>query len=471
MSFQNPILGGETLIRSGIKGSYVPGVSGWRVGADGSAEFNGLVARGGMQTPGGYKVSDSGIIIPVSVASGNEYLTAHFDQGNNEGIYWKNAAGDTLAYIERRSDGTLMIYNENGKNIDISTGPGKSALLITGSDSNGGNIYASGRIQGRIPTIALTGVSGNFPSNPTLGVWNYVITNVAGTSPYNAIAVDTQDHDILTQDAGRIFIAQNGLYSISYSMGFGMSTNAGSRGIGLFNDTGAAVYGRIEVPGNPDNAHQNQMSGTVTKALAAGDDVIMQYFTTINVPITNAALSVSFLGWANLFPPPPPPTVPPPPPPPVFVTTEYYALDAKTFRSNAWDATNVKQGNYGYGDNTGYFLNDYGKMQRELAGKTIDKCEIYLIRQNGGGAGAAQNVGLYDHGLITLGVGGGGQKGLSYGPVGSYSWGQGHWTTVSNTLAQRFQSGACAGWCMFGGAYGLYDNPGQGSGSVRISYH
>lgn len=47
MAFSNPILGGDTLIRNAIQSeNYVPGVSGWAIFRDGTAEFNDITARG-----------------------------------------------------------------------------------------------------------------------------------------------------------------------------------------------------------------------------------------------------------------------------------------------------------------------------------------------------------------------------------------------------------------------------------------
>lgn len=49
MPFKNPIVGGTTLVRAAINSpNYVPGVSGWIIDADGSAEFNTAVVRGDL---------------------------------------------------------------------------------------------------------------------------------------------------------------------------------------------------------------------------------------------------------------------------------------------------------------------------------------------------------------------------------------------------------------------------------------
>jgi hypothetical protein len=53
MAFDDPIVAGTTLIRSAIQSpTYSPNQSGWTINADGSAEFNKLVARGGLWVPG-----------------------------------------------------------------------------------------------------------------------------------------------------------------------------------------------------------------------------------------------------------------------------------------------------------------------------------------------------------------------------------------------------------------------------------
>jgi hypothetical protein len=51
MTFSNPIVGGTTLIRPAIHSpDYVPGVSGWSINKDGTAEFNDAVFRGELES-------------------------------------------------------------------------------------------------------------------------------------------------------------------------------------------------------------------------------------------------------------------------------------------------------------------------------------------------------------------------------------------------------------------------------------
>jgi hypothetical protein len=52
MPFTDPILAGEELTRQSIKSAnYIPGVSGWRIAADGAAEFDNLGIRGNLWVP------------------------------------------------------------------------------------------------------------------------------------------------------------------------------------------------------------------------------------------------------------------------------------------------------------------------------------------------------------------------------------------------------------------------------------
>lgn len=47
MPFTNPVMGGKNLVRTVMQSpNYEPGVSGWAIFQDGSAEFNNLAVRG-----------------------------------------------------------------------------------------------------------------------------------------------------------------------------------------------------------------------------------------------------------------------------------------------------------------------------------------------------------------------------------------------------------------------------------------
>lgn len=61
IEFENPVVAGTTLIREAIiSPDYVPGVSGWAIFADGTAEFNDATMRGAIEAGGGTVLLDSG---------------------------------------------------------------------------------------------------------------------------------------------------------------------------------------------------------------------------------------------------------------------------------------------------------------------------------------------------------------------------------------------------------------------------
>lgn len=78
IEFENPLTAGTVLVREDIRSqNFVPGVSGWRIEADGSAEFNDIIIRGG-QTIGGDALYYSGapapgnLVLSISAAGGTD---------------------------------------------------------------------------------------------------------------------------------------------------------------------------------------------------------------------------------------------------------------------------------------------------------------------------------------------------------------------------------------------------------------
>lgn len=90
MPFQNPILAGEVLVRSGMKSDgFVAGVSGWRVDRNGSAEFYNLTARGNIaansiQVPSNLVAQPGNRVFSVSSNLPSELVTA----GYTSAIVW-----------------------------------------------------------------------------------------------------------------------------------------------------------------------------------------------------------------------------------------------------------------------------------------------------------------------------------------------------------------------------------------------
>jgi hypothetical protein len=77
MGFEDPILGGDTLIRNAIQSrDYVAGSSGWAIKADGTAEFNDVIVNGGGGTG---KITIDGDTFTVYDSAGNKICVINGD--------------------------------------------------------------------------------------------------------------------------------------------------------------------------------------------------------------------------------------------------------------------------------------------------------------------------------------------------------------------------------------------------------
>lgn len=77
MPFNDPVASGNVLVRPAVQSpDYVPGVSGWAIKRDGTAEFNGITIRGSgiFGTPGGQRIELSNTGIMSIYSSANELV-------------------------------------------------------------------------------------------------------------------------------------------------------------------------------------------------------------------------------------------------------------------------------------------------------------------------------------------------------------------------------------------------------------
>jgi hypothetical protein len=75
MAFSNPVVGGETLIRDSIQSeNFEPGVAGWAVNRDGTAEFNDVTARGDIVANSVAVTTDEGTITIQDGGTANEII-------------------------------------------------------------------------------------------------------------------------------------------------------------------------------------------------------------------------------------------------------------------------------------------------------------------------------------------------------------------------------------------------------------
>jgi hypothetical protein len=154
MAFRNEITAGTTLIREAIQSQgYDPGTDGWIIRADGSAEFNNVVIRGGTVVSGTALYYDGApgpgtLIMAISAEAGadeygNSYpagLSLHSDQGT---ISFTNSDGDVIS---------SWVDVVNGSRIDLGVGGGAVVESFT-PPTNGGASWESGSIAAGVTNI------------------------------------------------------------------------------------------------------------------------------------------------------------------------------------------------------------------------------------------------------------------------------------------------------------------------------
>lgn len=121
MPFSNSVLGGDgSLVRTQEKSvNYVPGVSGWVIKADGTAEFNNGTFRGSLA---------------VGTAPGQRFIV---NPGNGDVLDVYNASNQLIANID--SAGTYSTYQFLGANPYEHTSFSQEGLqFISDQDSSGG---------------------------------------------------------------------------------------------------------------------------------------------------------------------------------------------------------------------------------------------------------------------------------------------------------------------------------------------
>ena len=144
MAFRDPIVAGETLVRSGISSEgFVAGTTGWRVDRLGSAEFYNLTARG--------NIAANSIQVPSNLAAqpGNRVFSVSSSLPSE-----LTAAGYTSAIVWYSTDWNPAANTPKIKYLFLGTYPAAGGGLVLGSCvatnpsvSQTGVIYASQVVQ------------------------------------------------------------------------------------------------------------------------------------------------------------------------------------------------------------------------------------------------------------------------------------------------------------------------------------
>lgn len=121
MAFGNPILGGTVLVRPAIKSpNYVPGVSGWSINRDGSAEFDDLTIRGTFDGTD-YEINSSGeFFYSGTPAFGNLVMSIANAAGTDS--HGNPYAGPGVAIYSSGGTGVQMILSGTEAKLQFPSG-------------------------------------------------------------------------------------------------------------------------------------------------------------------------------------------------------------------------------------------------------------------------------------------------------------------------------------------------------------
>lgn len=269
MSFTNPIVGGQTLIRNAIQSrDFVAGVSGWQIRANGSVEFNDASIRGDL----------------LVIGSNNSYLRILSDSGNPQ-INFRpedftdptvNAAAragavlvSSVQNLGLASYGYLSIYSPDF------TKPGASPSLIrligdSYDDTIERQIQIAGavkidpgtlEVQGTDMGKGLVNYAGDAGDSPSVGTTESVVLTLASATYEAGRAYEVRLHGRVAASAG------------------------GNNPIFLFRKTNTAgqqliTWGRVACPSTQEFTVQNPNAAFIVGA----SDVTAVLVVTLTAP-------------------------------------------------------------------------------------------------------------------------------------------------------------------------------------------
>lgn len=158
---ENPVVGGNVLRRQAIESpNYVPGVSGWTIKQDGSAEFNNLTLRGTfngtnyvINSAGAFFYSPSeaagNLINSITNSSGtdpfgNNYLTGSASYGGNQattsvnGVLFFYTGSLAGGWVQQ---GSIQADTSNAGQIDVQGAEQVSGnLIVQGTTITGSSV-------------------------------------------------------------------------------------------------------------------------------------------------------------------------------------------------------------------------------------------------------------------------------------------------------------------------------------------
>ncbi len=177
IEFENPLTAGTVLVREQIQSqNYAEGSAGWVIKADGDAEFNDVVIRGGTV------VSGTALYYDGTPALGNLIMSIAAEQGT-----------DVYGNDYRRG---VMVYNSSGSSLQMDAGAASVGLDFIPPDVSGvtwesGNVAVGlgSRLGTNTPVLSLTGpYNTDTASSPSVSLFG----NPEGDTGENEVFISTQ---------------------------------------------------------------------------------------------------------------------------------------------------------------------------------------------------------------------------------------------------------------------------------------
>lgn len=232
MGFSDPITAGDVLIREAIRSpNYNPGVSGWRIAKDGTAEFVGIV----IQQGGLIQMSGATPTTPLITVIVTGDTTARWQVNANGDMNWSAGSGavDTNLYRSAadnlRTDDLMsstrithahpafsanVQADSNDRWIvtadgSMTWGPGNVGGDTTLARSAVGTLRTAGTLE--VGTDLKTG-----PANVSIGrgTWNFTVQagNIAGVTGAETTIIDSGP---ITWKAGRAYSIEVQIYALT----------------------------------------------------------------------------------------------------------------------------------------------------------------------------------------------------------------------------------------------------------------
>jgi hypothetical protein len=329
VEFTDEIAGGTVLVRPALQSpGYVPGTSGWKVGIDGSAEFNNVTIRGGT-TVGG-----TGLYYSGSPAAGNLLLSIAGTAGSDP---YGNAYVKGLGVYS--PDGTISLDSSsltaagtNGSNVELITGSAltQAGLTLRPADL-GGTTWTEGTVFTELGASNRPGLKLSSPYASRVGAQpstiemfgygpttsdNYILFGASRVNFNNTVEIlggitaypdPTTYTPVVTGDGGATYTTRTGEY---VKLGkyvwvrIYLVVSAAGSGTTPLSITAPSVLDktlRQSIPGNGDSLTGNSGSLTALALTGANSTTIDRIRNSTGANLTGASLqaggTILIEGW------------------------------------------------------------------------------------------------------------------------------------------------------------------------------